>query len=193
MYAYIRVNPEQSVDFERYLTIFNSCGYSVNKNRCIVEEVIVSKSIVYRDKFLSLVSYALEEGDSLIVKSLDCLGSCFEEILNIFNKIDKKNIKLICWDYSTKEISGDLKTFFLHFLKICVDFEKMMGAQGARINQEKVYRKVGRPEILTDIQKNKVIELFKKGYSVYALAKEFSVTRTVIQRILNKNINNNKI
>lgn len=36
------------------------------------------------------------------------------------------------------------------------------------------------------IKKKQVLELFKRGESVYSLAKRFSVTRTVIQRILDK-------
>lgn len=47
-------------------------------------------------------------------------------------------------------------------------------------------KKVGRPEILSLEQKKEVIAKFKKGYSVYSLAKEYSVTRTVINRLLEK-------
>lgn len=47
-------------------------------------------------------------------------------------------------------------------------------------------KKVGRPEILNLEQKKEVISKFKQGYSVYSLAKEYSVTRTVINRLLEK-------
>ncbi|MFX7306646.1 helix-turn-helix domain-containing protein, partial [Acinetobacter baumannii] len=48
-------------------------------------------------------------------------------------------------------------------------------------------KRVGRPEKLSEAQKSQVIENYKKGKSIYYLAKEFSVTRTVIRRILDKN------
>ncbi|ENV01897.1 recombinase family protein [Acinetobacter sp. JW] len=184
-YAYVRIEPNLQFEFSRYISFFSEYGYKIQKNRLVVEEVSVDKSIIYRDKFLNLISYSLEEGDILVIKSMDCLGNSFEEILGIVDKIDQKKIRLICLDYSKNEINGDLKIFFLHFLKLSAEFEKLFKSDNKRLKDQKPTRKVGRPEILNNEQKNRVIELFKKGYSVYSLAKEFSVTRTVIQRILN--------
>ncbi len=184
-YAYVRIEPNLQFEFSRYISFFSEYGYKIQKNRLVVEEVSVDKSIIYRDKFLNLISYSLEEGDILVIKSMDCLGNSFEEILGIVDKIDQKKIRLICLDYSKNEINGDLKIFFLHFLKLSAEFEKLFKSDNKRLKDHKPTRKVGRPEILNNEQKNRVIELFKKGYSVYSLAKEFSVTRTVIQRILN--------
>ncbi|MEB3863144.1 helix-turn-helix domain-containing protein [Acinetobacter sp. IK31] len=184
-YAYVRIEPNLQFEFSRYISFFSEYGYKIQKNRLVVEEVSVDKSIVYRDKFLNLISYSLEEGDALVIKSMDCLGNSFEEILGIVDKIDQKKIRLICLDYSKNEINGDLKIFFLHFLKLSAEFEKLFKSDNKIFKDHKPTRKVGRPEILNNEQKNRVIELFKKGYSVYSLAKEFSVTRTVIQRILN--------
>ena len=150
----------------------------------VVEEVLVSKSIYYRDIFLNLINYSLEQEDSLVVKSLDCLGSSFDEIYNTLKKIDEKNIKLICLDYSKSEIDGELKIFFTHFVNMCKEFEKQF-RQPSNLNITNV-KKVGRPEILNEKQKAKVLEMYKKGYTVYGLAKNFSVTRTVIQRILDR-------
>ncbi len=184
-YAYVRIEPNLQFEFSRYISFFSEYGYKIQKNRLVVEEVSVDKSIAYRDKFLNLISYSLEEGDVLVIKSMDCLGNSFEEILGIVDKIDQKKIRLICLDYSKNEINGDLKVFFLHFLKLSAEFEKLFKSDNKKLKDHKPTRKVGRPEILNNEQKIKVIELFKKGYSVYSLAKEFSVTRTVIQRILN--------
>lgn len=54
----------------------------------------------------------------------------------------------------------------------------------------KKINKVGRPEILNKKQKKEVLEKFKNGQSVYSLAKQYSVTRTVIQRLLVKSSEN---
>lgn len=183
-YAYVRLDPNLQVESGKFLSFFNEYGYKIQRNRLVLEEVSVNKSIIYRDKFLNLISYSLEEEDVLVIKSIDCLGSNFEEILAITDKIHQKKIRLICLDYSKNEINGDLKIFFIHFLKMCFEFEKL-----SRCNNDKDYKvikKVGRPEILTSDQKNQVVEMYKKGSSVYFLAKHFSVTRTVIQRILDK-------
>ncbi|MDX8158548.1 resolvase, partial [Acinetobacter pittii] len=47
----------------------------------------------------------------------------------------------------------------------------------------------GRPEKLSNDQKQDVINKFKKGFSVYSLAKDLAVSRTVIQRIIKKSDN----
>lgn len=187
IFAYIRINPDETIDLHKYISTFGGSGYHIQKSRLIVEEVLVEKSISYRDKFSNLVNYALEEDDSLIVKGIDCLGNSFEEILNIFNKIEQKKVRLVCMDYSKNEINGDLKTVFIHFLKLCTDFEKKLGVHHNFFEINRSVKRVGRPEKLSEAQKSQVLENYKKGKSIYYLAKEFSVTRTVIRRILDKN------
>lgn len=122
IYAYVRVDPNTQENFN-YLTFFQKFGYSIPKQRLIVEEVAVDTPIIYRDKLINLINYGLEEGDLLVFKGIDCLGSCFEEIYNIVNTIEERKITLICLDYSKKEISEDLKLIFFHFLKLCFNFE----------------------------------------------------------------------
>ncbi|MNU50974.1 recombinase family protein [Acinetobacter calcoaceticus] len=183
-YAYIRVDPYDNIDKVNYISIFKDYGYNIQKNRLVVEEVLVSKSICYRNIFMNLINYSLEQEDRLVIKSLDCLGNSFDEIYNTLKELDEKRIKLICLDYSKSEINGELKVFFIHFLSMCKEFEKKFSlSNNIDIKNTK---KVGRPEILNEKQKAKVIEMYKKGHTVYGLAKNFSVTRTVIQRILDK-------
>lgn len=188
-YAYVRIENCVQIESRKLLSFFKGYGYEIQKNRLVLEEVSVNKSVVFRDKFLNLINYSLEEGDLLIVKSIDCLGCNFEEILFLTEKIYQNKIRFICLDYSKMEIDGDMRLLFIHFLKICFDFERKLGEYN--IKQTKKISKVGRPEILTSEQKLQVVELYKKGASVYYLAKYFSVTRTVIQRVLDKAAKNN--
>ncbi|MFU8928094.1 recombinase family protein, partial [Acinetobacter puyangensis] len=149
--------------------------------------VAVDTSIIYRDKLVNLINYGLEEGDLLIFKGIDCLGSSFEEIYNMVNTIEERKIIIICLDFSKKKITEDLKLIFFHFLKLCSSFEnKLKSKRKGNSLSNNFAKKVGRPEILTASQKEEVLDKFKKGHSVYALAKEYSVTRTVIQRLLDK-------
>lgn len=185
-YAYVRNDPGSECDDINYISYFYKNGYQIPKQRLIFEEVTVDTSIIYRDKFINLINYGLEADDLLLVKGVDCLGRNFEEIYNIVNRIDQKKIRLVCFDYSKNEISGDLKVFFLHFLKICFEFEGKFKKIHKNYPTNNFVKKVGRPEILSPEQKKEVINKFKKGHSVYSLAKEYSVTRTVINRLLEK-------
>ncbi|HHP0279372.1 recombinase family protein [Acinetobacter baumannii] len=186
IYAYFRVGSGSSIEPSDYLDYLSKNGYQIQLNRLIFEEVSVETSIVYREKIINLVNYSLEEDDILIIKGLDSLGANFIEIEKFVNIINDKKIRLICLDFSKDEIKDNLKKIFFHFIKMGADFENKFSKNSAERNIKT--KRVGRPEILNSEQKKEVIKKFKIGHSVYSLAKEYSVTRTVIQRILNKEI-----
>lgn len=190
-YAYVRIEPKSKFESDKFFSILYKYGYKIPKNGLIIEEVSVSKSIYSRDLFQDLINYSLSSGDFLVIKSLDCLGNKFEEILLIANQIFEKKIRLICLDYSKNEINGDLRIFFNHFLMLCSQFEQLFNFNNENLNF--IVKKNGRPEILSEVQKKQVLQYFKRGESINSIAKRFSVTRTVIQRILKvvvKNVNN---
>ncbi|MDC5569234.1 recombinase family protein, partial [Acinetobacter baumannii] len=179
IYAYFRVGSGSSIEPSDYLDYLSKNGYQIQLNRLIFEEVSVETSIVYREKIINLVNYSLEEDDILIIKGLDSLGANFIEIEKFVNIINDKKIRLICLDFSKDEIKDNLKKIFFHFIKMGADFENKFSKNSAERNIKT--KRVGRPEILNSEQKKEVIKKFKIGHSVYSLAKEYSVTRTVIQ------------
>ncbi len=93
---------------------------------------------------------------------------------------------LNCSNFSKNAIKGDLKKIFFRFIKMGCEFESQVVNYKKETKQKNAIKKVGRPEILDLKQKQTVLDKFKKGQSVYSLAKEFDVTRTVIQRVLDK-------
>ncbi|MCT9977806.1 helix-turn-helix domain-containing protein [Acinetobacter sp. I-MWF] len=182
-YAYFRVE-ELSVNEFNYADYILGYGYEIPQNKLVFEQVKVGIPLEFRHKLISLINYTLESGDLLLIDGIDSLGSDFKEIYSTVNFIFKKGIRLVCLEFSKKEIKGDIKKIFFHFLKICSDFDGKL--QSEKRTGNKKISKVGRPEILTKTQKNEVLERFKNGQSVYSLAKEYEVTRTVIQRLLAK-------
>ncbi len=184
VYAYCRVD-NISINKNICVDFISNAGYEIPVKRIIVEEVEVGISLKHRNKFINLVNYSMESGDILLVNGIDSLGGNFNEVFSSANLIFKKKIKLICLEFSKNEISGDLKKFFIHFLKLCADFEgKANISKKSVLNKAK--KRVGRPEILSDKQKKEALENFKKGHSIYSIAKHYSVTRTVIQRLILK-------
>ena len=182
-YAYFRVEG-LSVNEFNYADYILGYGYEIPQNRLVFEQVKVGIPLEFRHKLISLINYTLESGDLLLIDGIDSLGSDFKEIYSTVNFIFKKGIRLVCLEFSKKEIKGNIKKIFFHFLKICSDFDGKL--QSEKRTGNKKISKVGRPEILTKTQKNEVLERFKNGQSVYSLAKEYEVTRTVIQRLLAK-------
>lgn len=186
-YAYFRIDGISVNEFN-YANYLLDYGYEIPKNRFIFERVKVSIPFEFRNQIKILINYTLESGDLLLIDGIDALGSNFKEIYATVNFIFKKGIRLVCLDFSKKEIKGDIKKIFFHFLKICSDFDKKV--QLDKMMSNKKNNKVGRPEILNKKQKREVIEKFKNGQSVYSLARQYSVTRTVIQRLLAKSSEN---
>lgn len=189
IYAYIRINSnidDLQKEKESFISLLASFDHKVHPNRVILELVSVDKSITIRNIFFNLINYSLEEGDFLIVKGIDCLGNSFKEILSTIILIEKKKIKLIILDYKNSELKEDIKNNFIHFIEIGIGFEELFIFDQAAQKNYRLSKKVGRPEKLTDDQKQDVINKFKKGFSVYSLAKDLAVSRTVIQRIIEK-------
>jgi len=189
IYAYIRINSnieDVQKEKESFISLLETFDHKVHPNRVILELVSVDKSIVIRNIFFNLINYSLEECDFLIVKGIDCLGNSFEEILSTVILIGKKKIKLIILDYANSELKEDIKNNFIHFMEISMIFEKLFIPDQAAHKNHRLSKKGGRPEKLTSDQKKDVINKFKKGFSVYSLAKDLAVSRTVIQRIIEK-------
>ncbi|ODL92852.1 recombinase family protein [Acinetobacter pittii] len=189
IYAYMRID-SNSEDIEKekefFISLLASFNHKVNSNRVIFEIVSVDKSITIRTIFLNLINYSLEENDFLIIKGIDCLGSNFTEILSSIMLIEKNKVKLIILDYFNCEFKDDIKNNFIHFIEICIKFEKLFLIDCVGQKKTSLSRKGGRPEKLSNDQKQDVINKFKKGFSVYSLAKDLAVSRTVIQRIIKK-------
>ena len=80
---------------------------------------------------------------------------------------------------------GDLKRLFIHFFKLCSDFEEKSNFH-KKSAVKKSNKPAGRPEILNNKQKKGVLSMFKTGHSVSSIAKYYSVSRTVIQRLILK-------
>lgn len=188
-YAYMRINcnvDDLDKEKEFFISLLTDFNHKIQYSRVVLELVSVDKSITLRTIFFNLINYSLEEEDFLIVKGIDCLGNSFKEILFTIILIEKKKIKLIILDYINSELKEDIKSNFIHFIEIGIGFEKLFISELAEQKNHRLFKKVGRPEKLTDDQKQDVINKFKKGFSVYSLAKDLAVSRTVIQRIIEK-------
>lgn len=192
-YAYFRVDNYDNSNEASYSSLLKEHGYVVQKNRLIIEEVGVDKPISIRGKFNNLIGYSMETDDLLIVKGIDCLGSTYNEILKVLENLEQKGIRLICIDYSKHELADDIREFFLYFLKLCLDFENLHLNCKVKLKNDSGAYKVGRPEKLTNEQKQLLIEKYKKGWSVYRLALDFEVSRTVIQRVIDNENKKNGI
>lgn len=180
-YAYFRID-KLTVKKNNYIDLMNFYGYTVHANRIVTEEVEINTALELRYKFMNLIKNTLKSGDLLIIEGIDSLGSSFKEIIHCINILFKNEIKLVCLELSKLEISGDIKKIIYHVFYLCSAFEeKIELVKNSGIRKSS---KVGRPEVLNSNQKDEILKKYKKGKSINSLAKEYFVTRTVIQRLL---------
>lgn len=180
-YAYFRID-SLTVIKKNYIDLINCYGYSVHVNRIVTEEVEINTALELRYKFMNLIKNTLKSGDLLIIEGIDSLGSSFKEIIHCINILFKNEVKLVCLEFSRLEISGDIKKIIYHVFNLCSAFEeKIELVKNSAIRKSS---KVGRPEVLNSNQKDEILKKYKKGKSINSLAKEYFVTRTVIQRLL---------
>lgn len=186
VFTYYRVD-DFFEDSNLYKSFLINIGVELPVNRMIVEEVKSDISLRHRSKFIKLINHSMKGGDVLLISGLDSLGCNFIEVYSSVSFIFNKKIRLICLDFSKNEIDGDIKKLFLHFLKLSSNFEEKVSLS-RKIIIRKAIRKVGRPEKLTKKQQSEALLMFKKGHTIYAISKHFSVTRTVINRLIEKSI-----
>lgn len=181
IYAYFRID-KLTVKKYNYVDLINYHGYTVPRDRIIIEEVEIDAALELRYRFMNLINYTLKSGDLLLVEGIDSLGSTFKEIIYSINALFKKEIKLVCLEFSKFELNGDIKKVFYHIFKLCSVFEGKV--ELVKKTGIKKLSKAGRPEVLNSNQKEEILKKYKKGKSINSLAKEYFVTRTVIQRLL---------
>ena len=180
-YAYLRTNNMETDRFTSFHKELSVKGYNVQINRVILELVDANRSIFYREKFMGLLNYGLEQDNLLIVKGIDCLGKDYLEILNTIDLITQKKIRLICLDYSLEELIGDIKVNLIHILKLCEDFEIMKITNNESIITTGLKKNSGRPKKLSENQVFEINEKIICGVSMYRLAKDYNVSVTVIR------------
>ena len=183
IYAYFRID-KLTVKKNNYVDFINYYGYTVDRSGIIIEDVEINTTLELRYKFMNLISNTLKRGDLLIIEGIDSLGSSFKEIIHCINVLFKNEIKLVCLEFSKLELNGDIKKIIYHVFKLCSIFEEKI--ESVKKSGIRKSSKVGRPEVLNSNQKDEIFKKYKKGKSINSLAKEYFVTRTVIQRLLSK-------
>lgn len=169
----------------------------------IFEEKVSGASMENRDQLKKLLKYAREK-DTLIVDSLDRLGRNYDDIIDIVQSLDKKEISLVVLnlpvlsqEIGDTSISKLLRNFIVQILAWTAENErneiKRKQAQGIMLAKEKgIYK--GRPRTYSanarDSQKRtiyeQIVEYLNVGNSVSATSKKYNVARNTVYRIKNE-------
>lgn len=140
----------------------------------------------------------LQEGDKVVVKSLDRLSRSTKDLLDIVSKIESKKATLKILDKSI-DTSDAIGKFFLTILGAVAELElstiKQRQREGVAVAKEKGLfkgRKKGSISLKGE-RKERFLRFYTLGFKKTELAKEFNVTRATIYSWINNLKNEGEI
>ncbi|MGJ0286928.1 recombinase family protein [Aliarcobacter cryaerophilus] len=182
-YAYIRVSTDkQTLENQKHKIL----EFAFNKKIQIEDfiEVEVSSKKTQKERLIDDLFLKLEINDTLVVTELSRLGRNMLEILNLIEKFNSKNIKLIF--INQPELSTDnsalsnllisIYGYFAQTEREIISERTKQGLAVARVKGKILGRQKGQiVKSMYDEHKEKIEELYKLGLSVQKIVKYIGV------------------
>ena len=182
-YAYIRVSTDkQTLENQKHKIL----EFAFNKKIQIEDfiEVEVSSKKTQKERLIDDLFLKLEENDTLVITELSRLGRNMLEILNLIEKFNSKNIKLIF--INQPELSTDnsalsnllisIYGYFAQTEREIISERTKQGLAVARAKGKVLGRQKGQiVKSMYDEHKDKIEELYKFGLSVQKIVKYIGV------------------
>jgi DNA invertase Pin-like site-specific DNA recombinase len=182
-YAYIRVSTDkQTLENQKHKIL----EFAFNKKIQIEDfiEVEVSSKKTQKERLIDDLFLKLEENDTLVITELSRLGRNMLEILNLIEKFNSKNIKLIF--INQPELSTDnsalsnllisIYGYFAQTEREIISERTKQGLAVARAKGKVLGRQKGQiVKSMYDEHKEKIEELYKLGLSVQKIVKYIGV------------------
>lgn len=144
-------------------------------------------SIKERPQFENLIKNA-EKYDIIACTKVDRFGRSVQDILEKINELKRKGCDFQAIDQpivTSDDMYGD---FMLKILSVVADFERQLTRRRMEEGFEKAMEKgtVGRPETLSDDDKDALKAMYKQGASYRYLSNYFNVSKSTIRKKLNE-------
>lgn len=183
-FAYCRVSTaDQTTDNQ--LREIEAAGFAVEPRRVITETVSGSVAAMERAGFARLVD-RLERGDVLIVTKLDRLGRNAMDVRASVEMLAGEGVRVHCLALGGVDLTSAAGKMTMGVLSAVAEFERdlLIERTQAGLSRAKAEgRALGRPSALTPEQQHAVLASRAEGVSLGALAKQYGVSRSAIQRI----------
>ncbi|MDZ3934433.1 recombinase family protein [Escherichia marmotae] len=179
IFAYCRVSTlEQTTENQR--REIESAGFNVRPQRIIEEQISGSVAASERPGFNRLLD-RLESGDVLIVTKLDRLGRNAMDIRKTVEQLTESGIRVHCLALGGVDLTSPAGKMTMQVISAVAEFERDLLLE--RTYSREAGTRFGRPPVLNEEQKQKVLERIKSGASISAIAREFRTTRQTILRV----------
>lgn len=183
-FAYLRVNSADQPTQDQADEI-RAAGFDIEPDRVAVETVSGSTSATNRTDFKLLVD-RFETGDALIVTQLDCLGRDIMDVRSTVDKLAGRGVRVYCLALGRVDLTSRAGKKTMMVIGAVADFERNLLNEHIRAGLKRAKAGgilLGRPYALSHEQHLEIWERREKGASLGELAKEFRVSRAMIQRV----------
>lgn len=182
-FAYCRVSTsDQTVD-NQLLEIQNA-GFAVRSDRIVSEAISGSVPAMERSGFCRLAD-RLERDDILIVTKLDRLGRNAMDVRATVERLASFDVKVHCLALGGVDLCSPPGKMTMAVINAVAEFERdlLIERTQAGLRRAKAQgKRLGRPQALTDEQQSEICDKRQQGRSFGALAREYGVSRSAIQR-----------
>jgi DNA invertase Pin-like site-specific DNA recombinase len=128
----------------------------------------------------------VRDGDSLVITKLDRLARSTRDLLNIMNRLEEKNVKLVVLDQQIDTSSATGMLLFTMLGAIATfenDLRKDRQQQGIALAKRKGI-KFGRKHSLSNHQISEICLKRASGVKIVDLMSEFNVSKASVYRVL---------
>lgn len=187
VFAYCRVSShEQQTDNQVHE--IEAAGFAIDPKRIISETVSGSVPAMNRSGFARLVD-RLESEDCLIVTKLDRLGRNAMDVRATVEHLSAIGVRVHCLALGGVDLTSAAGRMTMTVIAAVAEFERDLlveRTQSALKRAVSEGRTLGRRPALSQDQQATVRQRRQEGVSLGVLAKEFNVSRSAIQRIMQR-------
>jgi putative DNA-invertase from lambdoid prophage Rac len=182
-FAYCRVSTADQTTDNQIGEII-AAGFAVDPRRIVTETISGSVSSNQRPAFRKLLD-RLEGEDVLIVTKLDRLGRNALDVRSTVEALSAEGVRVHCLALGGVDLTSPAGKMTMQVIAAVAEFERDLlieRTQSGLARAKSQGKKLGRPLQLTASQHVEIAAKQKGGASLGALAKEYGVDRSAIQR-----------
>lgn len=183
VFAYCRVSTADQTPENQVLEI-EAAGFRLEPRRVVAETVSGSTAAIERDGFRKLMD-RLDWDDVLVVTKLDRLGRNAMDVRATVERLAEMSVRVHCLALGGVDLTSPAGKMTMSVIAAVAEFERdlLVERTQAGLSRAKAQgKKLGRPQSLTDEQQAAVRQKRGEGASLGQLAKEYGVSRSLIQR-----------
>lgn len=184
LFAYARIST-LGQNSENQIKEIKDAGFIIESHRLVMETVSGSMPISRRQGFTRLLD-KMEKGDVLIVTKLDRLGRDAIDVSMTVAHLERIGIRVHCLALGGVDLTSSAGKMTMGVINTVAQFERDLLIERTQSGLQRAKSKgrtLGRPQVLSTLQRKQILEELQTGKTITGIARSFSVSRQTIMRV----------